>query len=60
MAGLDPAQLRVYRSSLSGSDRFGIIYGDFASLEAAQAELARLTQDNRVRDAYVRAITKLR
>ena len=60
VAGLDPAQLRVYRSSLSGSDRFGIIYGDFASLEAAQAELARLTQDNRVRDAYVRAITKLR
>ena len=58
--GLDPAQLRVYRSSLSGRDRLGVIYGDFATQEAAQNELARLMKENLVKGAYVRSVGKLK
>ena len=59
--GLDPAQLRVYRSDLSGRDRFGVIYGEFPTLEAAQSELARLTESNLVGNgAYVRPVGKLK
>ena len=58
--GLDTTQLRVYRSSLSGRDRLGVIYGDFATQEAAQNELARLTNDNLIKGAYVRSVGKLK
>ena len=36
---LDQEQLRVYRSSLSGHDRLGVIYGDYPSREAANVAL---------------------
>ncbi|MEO8411611.1 MAG: SPOR domain-containing protein, partial [Propionivibrio sp.] len=61
--GLDPAQVRVYRSSLSGQDRIGVIYGDFSSRVEANAELARLAGISRLNPArkpYVRAVSKLR
>ena len=66
--GLDPGQLRVYRSSLSGRDRLGVIYGDFPSPAAANVELARISQMNRLGKAagkslgkpYIRAVSKLR
>lgn len=58
--GLDPRQIRVYRSRLSGRDRYGVIYGDFPTLEAAQAELNRITRANPANGFYVRAASKLR
>ena len=61
--GLDPEQIRVYRSSLSGRDRLGVIYGDFSSPSAANAELARLASAsnlNPARQPYIRPVSKLR
>jgi len=57
---LDPQQLRVYRSSLSGRDKLGVIYGDYPSREAANAALARLPDAILASQPYVRAISKLR
>ena len=57
---LDPQQVRVYRSALSGRERWGVIYGDFASREAASAELARLRGSINSGSAYVRSVDKLR
>lgn len=39
---LDPTQIRVYRSTLSGRERLGVIYGDFPTRDLALAELAKL------------------
>ena len=58
--GLDPAQVRVYRSRLSGKNRYGVIYGEFPTLEAAQAELARLPKSSKTRGVYIRTVSKLR
>ena len=58
--GLDPAQLRVYRSRLSGRERLGVIYGEFATQEEAQRELARLMKDKLIKGAYVRSVGKLK
>jgi type II secretory pathway predicted ATPase ExeA len=56
---LDPHDLRVYRSSLSGRDKLGVIYGDYPSREAASAALARLPETIRSSRPYVRAVSKL-
>ena len=58
--GLDPQQIRVYRSRLSGRDRYGVIYGDFPTLEAAQSELNKLTKTNPTSGLYIRTVNKLR
>ncbi|MBW7901600.1 MAG: AAA family ATPase [Rhodocyclaceae bacterium] len=52
--------LRAYRSALSGRDRLGIIYGDFATPAQAAAALARLPADLRAAGPYVRTVDKLR
>jgi type II secretory pathway predicted ATPase ExeA len=57
---LDPQQLRVYRSNLSGRDKLGVIYGDYPSREAANAALAKLPEAIRTNRAYIRATSKLR
>ncbi len=57
---LDKQQLRVYRSNLSGRDRFGVIYGDYASREAATAELGLIARQGNSPNAYARPISKLR
>jgi type II secretory pathway predicted ATPase ExeA len=57
---LDPRQIRVYRSRLSGRDRLGVIYGDYVSYDAAQAELARVARAGVASNPYVRAVSKLR
>ena len=57
---LDPRQLRVYRSQLSGHDRLGVIYGDYLSPQAASAALATLPATIRSSRPYVRAVRKLR
>ena len=56
---IDPQQLRVYRSKLSGRDRLGVIYGDYPSREAASAALAKLPETIRSSRPYVRAVRKL-
>ena len=57
---LDPRQLRVYRSRLSGRDRLGVIYGDYASRGEAEAELAKLSGVTPAGMPYVRAVGKLK
>ncbi|MDR1661525.1 MAG: AAA family ATPase [Azoarcus sp.] len=59
-ARLDPQQIRVYRSRLSGSDRLGVIYGDFASRAEAEARLAQLSGVTPAGAPYVRAVGKLK
>jgi type II secretory pathway predicted ATPase ExeA len=57
---LDPQQLRVYRSSLSGRDKIGVIYGDYPTRDAANAALAALPEVVRSSRPYVRPTSKLR
>jgi MSHA biogenesis protein MshM len=57
---LDAQQLRVYRSSLSGRDRYGVIYGDYATLEIANAELKKINENRSINGAYIRNVRKLR
>ncbi|MDR2788170.1 MAG: AAA family ATPase [Candidatus Accumulibacter sp.] len=59
-AQLDPRQIRVYRSRLSGSDRLGVIYGDFARRAEAEDALARLSVITPAGLPYVRAVGKLK
>lgn len=56
---LEPAQLRVYRSSLSGQDRIGVIYGEFESREAALAALKTLPEPIRASQPFPRQVAKL-
>ena len=57
---LDARELRVYRSGLSGRDRWGVIYGDYPSPDAATADLARVAKISRVSRPYIRSVSKLR
>ncbi len=57
---LDPQQIRVYRSSLSGRDRLGVIYGDYPTREAANADLTKLARLTPASRPYVREVSKLR
>ena len=57
---LDPQRVRAYRSSLSGRERLGVIYGDFVSRDAANAELARILRIHPDSKAYIRTVDKLR
>ncbi len=57
---LDAQQIRVYRSKLSGRERLGVIYGDYATIEAANAQLAKITLISPGSGPYVRTIRKLR
>lgn len=57
---LDPQQIRVYRSQLSGRDRLGVIYGDYATRDAASAELARLSRISPSGNPYLRTVSKLK
>ena len=59
-ATLDLRQIRVYRSSLSGKNRLGVIYGDFDTHEKAAAQLAKLTLTKKTGGPYIRAVSKLR
>jgi type II secretory pathway predicted ATPase ExeA len=57
---LDPQQVRVYRSKVSGRDRFGVIYGDYPAREMADADLARLAKLNPGASPYLRSVDQLR
>ena len=55
----DPDSLRVYRSDRSGSDRLGVIYGDFPHRGDAWAALARLPEEIKLLRPYPRQVAKL-
>lgn len=57
---LDPAQIRAYRSSLSGRDRVGVIYGDYPSREAASAAMLTLPDSIKAAQPFPRQVSKLR
>jgi len=57
---LEAHQIRVYRSNLSGRDRLGVIYGDFATWEEASTALAGISDTNPDGKPYIRAVEKLK
>lgn len=57
---LELPQIRVYRSSFGGSERLGVIYGDYASRAQANIALAMLGEISRSSQPYVRAVARLR
>ncbi|MDQ5904769.1 MAG: biosis protein MshM [Pseudomonadota bacterium] len=59
-SSLDASQLRVYRSSLSGRDRIGVIFGDFATREQATAAIGTLPSALQATQPYPRSVAKLR
>ena len=60
IAVLEPAHIRVYRSSLSGRDRTGVIYGDFATREEAIAAMQALPETIKAIQPFPRQVSKLR
>ena len=56
---LDPAALRAYRSSLSGRDRVGVIYGDFPTREAAAAAMLSLPESIKAAQPFPRQVSRL-
>jgi MSHA biogenesis protein MshM len=56
---LNPEELRAYRSSLSGRDRVGIIYGDYPTREAATTAMRTLPDVIRQAQPYPRQVAKL-
>jgi len=59
-SSLDSQQLRVYRSSLSGQDRIGVIYGDFATRNEASAAINTLPAALRMTQPHPRSVARLR
>lgn len=57
---IDPAELRAYRSSLSGRDRIGVIYGNFPSREAASVAMQNLPESIKTAQPFPRQVSKLR
>ncbi len=56
---LNPEELRAYRSSLSGRDRVGVIYGDYPNREAATTAMRALPEAIRQAHPYPRQVAKL-
>lgn len=59
VAAIEPTQIRAYRSSLSGRDRIGVIYGDFSSREDAVAAMQALPESIRTIQPFPRQVSKL-
>jgi type II secretory pathway predicted ATPase ExeA len=59
-AALEPAHLRVYRSSLSGRDRLGVIYGDFDNREEAAQAMQTLPESIKTIQPFPRQVSKLK
>lgn len=57
---IDSHELRAYRSSLSGRDRVGIIYGDYLTREEAAAAQQSLPAAIRAAQPFPRPVSKLR
>ena len=59
-ARLEMRSIRVYRSKLSGRDRIGVIYGDYATQAEASADLAKVAKATSGSSPYIRSVSKLR
>lgn len=59
-AVLDVQQVRVYRSSVGGRSRLGVIYGDYATRNEAEAALAALGEVSPASRPYLRTVGRLR
>ena len=59
-AGADMDKLRVFHSSLSGTARYGVIYGDYATRLDAVNELKNLPPALRSHNPYARQVIQLR
>lgn len=59
VASLEPTQIRAYRSSLSGRDRIGVIYGDFTTREAAVAAMQALPESIKTIQPFPRQVSRL-
>jgi septal ring-binding cell division protein DamX len=57
---LEPSLVRAYRSSLSGRDRVGVIYGDFATREEAVGAMQALPESIKAAQPFPRQVSKLR
>ncbi|MDA8258920.1 MAG: AAA family ATPase [Betaproteobacteria bacterium] len=59
-SNMDLAGIHAYYSELSGKPRYGVIYGDFASREAATAAISDLPKQLRANQPYPRQVARLR
>lgn len=59
-AGADMRLLRVYLSNLAGIDRYGIIYGEYASRKEASRALSLLPAELKKHSPYPRQAIRLR
>ncbi len=57
---LDPGLIRVYRSSLSGRDRVGVIYGEFPTREAAVSAMLAMPESIKAAQPFPRQVIRLR
>jgi DamX protein len=57
---IDLAGIHAYYSELSGKPRYGVIYGDFATREAAAAAIRDLPKPLRANQPYPRQVVRLR
>ena len=56
---INPQDLRAYRSTLSGRDRVGVIYGDYPTRQAASVALRALPEEIRRAMPYPRQVAQL-
>ena len=59
-SGVDMSNVRVYLSDLSGTMRYGITYGDYASRASAAKAASRLPAKVKARHPYPRQVIRLR
>ena len=59
-AGGEMSNVRVYLSSLSGTARYGVIYGDYVSRHDAVTDLGALPPAIKSRNPYARQVKQLR
>lgn len=57
---IDMSKLRIYYSELSGKPRYGVIYGDYPTRDAALAAARKLPPTLRAGHPYPRQVKKLR
>ncbi|MDI6745997.1 MAG: AAA family ATPase [Rhodocyclaceae bacterium] len=59
-AGAEMDKIRVFRSSLSGTARYGVIYGDYVSRQDAVNDLKNLPPALKSHNPYARQVIQLR
>lgn len=57
---LNPEEIRAYRSSLSGQDRVGVIYGNYPTREAAAEAMLTLPESIKAAQPFPRQVSRLR